>query len=588
MFCAKCGKNVGEGMFCPSCGNRIIPETSGETAEMPVTPVEIPVTPAEMPVTPVETPVTPAEMPVTPAETPVTPAEIPVTPEDIPATPVEMPVTPVEDAFSFGIEKPKKKNKNKKWLKITGIVAAVLIVLGVAGYLAYPMLLPIISPKAYAVAALKNTTSKLADNVDDAITNIDFSSITTPKEGSMTLQLDKLDIKSGSILSDFSGKTVTMKIQTSPSDGVEVGTITLGTSGATALSIQFYMDESTITFKIPELSSQTFSMSLSSLTDNSNFSYSQVSGIMSSLSGADIQKYVTQYSPLIKAVVQDVIKGLDTVIDNAKYTRTDSKTYESENGNMKVSVYDIVISEEAIKQGVIATINNLFSDKELSSYVSMLTMATGQTKQKLIQAVEIADLGISNIPLTVYFNSNKEIVKTILDLNKITGDDAQFSVEFIGKNNLYDYIIVNGQGDNAIAKMTVKNEANEFYYAMDIRSGETGNEDQFINAVFQGKFQNSGSDVNIIIDKLSATGSLDGEVFDIALTGKSSSKTISTGPNKSSSFTNAIDVEYMTTTQKKTILTEVSNNLPKLKGKLPDTLLNEMTTSVKNELATLK
>ena len=87
---------------------------------------------------------------------------------------------------------------------------------------------------------------------------------------------------------------------------------------------------------------------------------------------------------------------------------------------------------------------------------------------------------------------------------------------------------------------------------------------------------------------MSATGSLDGEVFDIALSGKSSSKTISTAPTKSSSFTNAIDVEYMTTTQKKTILTEVSNNLPKLKGKLPDTLLNEMTTSVKNELATLK
>ena len=66
------------------------------------------------------------------------------------------------------------------------------------------------------------------------------------------------------------------------------------------------------------------------------------------------------------------------------------------------------------------------------------------------------------------------------------------------------------------------------------------------------------------------------------------SKAISSVPSKSSSFTNPIDVEYITTAQQKTIFTEVSNNIPKLKGKLSDNIINKMNTYVNSELATLK
>jgi len=547
MFCTKCGTNVSEGIFCPKCGNRIIPVVSEETVGMPVE-------------TQVETPL-----------------EAPV------GTPVGM---PVEDSTSFGIQKPMKKKK--KWPMVAGIVAAVLILLGVAGYLALPLIMPIISPKAYAVSALKNTTSKLAVNADDVITNVDFSAATTPREVSLTLQLDKLDIKSGSVLSDFSGKNITMTIQTSPSDSVEAGTITLGTNGTTALSIQFYVDESDITFKIPELSSQTFSISISSITDSSSYSYSEISSMMSSLSGSDIQKYITQYSPQIKAVVQDTIKGLDTVIDSAEYTRTDSKTYESENGDMKVSVYDIVISEDAIKKGVLAIINNLFNDKELSSYVSLLTMATGQTKEDLISSVVSADLGIDKIPFTVYINNDKEIVKTIFDLNKITGDTGVFSIEFIGKDSIYDYVVADMVVDTTTAKIIAKNEANGFYYGVDIRPDQTTYKDQFVTFGIQGKTQKSGSDISVTIEKLFANGSIEGEDFDVSLSGQTTAKVISSVPSKSSSFSKAIDVEYLTMAQEKTILTEVSTNIPKLKGKLPDSIISNMTTYVNAELSILK
>jgi len=555
MFCTKCGTNVSEGIFCPKCGNRIIPITS------------------ESPVTPVET----SETPIQTTETPAT-SEIPVTPVT--------PVAPVEDAFSFGIEKPIKKKK--KWPMVAGIVAAVLIVLGVAGYFAYPMLLPIVNPKAYAVSAFKNSTAKIADNVDNVIATTDFSAATSPQEVSISLQLDKLDVQSGSVLSDFSGKNVTMTIQASPSDQVESGTITLGTSGAAALSIQFYIDASNITFKIPELSSQTFTISMSSITDNLDYSYSEMSSMMGSLSGSDIQKYMNQYSSQIKAVVQDTIKGLDTVIDNSDYTRTDSKTYESENGDIKVSVYDVVISEEAIKKGVLVAIDSIFNDKELSSYVSLLTMAIGETKQELITEVANADLGIDKIPYTVYINNKKEIVKTIFDFNKITGDDATMSLEFIGKDSIYDYVVADVKADTTSVKFIAKNEASGFYYGADVRPDQTEYKDQFITFGIQGNTQKSGSDVNITIDKLFATGNIEGEDFDISLSGKTTSKAISSVPAKSASFSKAIDVEYMTTAQEKSILTEMSNNIPKLKGKLSDSLISKMTTYVNSALATLK
>ena len=94
--------------------------------------------------------------------------------------------------------------------------------------------------------------------------------------------------------------------------------------------------------------------------------------------------------------------------------------------------------------------------------------------------------------------------------------------------------------------------------------------------------------INITIDKMFATGSIEGEDFDIALSGNTSSKAISSVPSKSSSFSKAIDVEYMTTAQEKSILTEMSNNIPKLKGKLSDSLISKMTTYVNSALATLK
>jgi len=255
---------------------------------------------------------------------------------------------------------------------------------------------------------------------------------------------------------------------------------------------------------------------------------------------------------------------------------------------MKVSVYDIVISEDAIKKGVLATINNLFNDKELSSYVSLLTISTGQTKEDLISSVVSADLGIDKIPFTVYINSDKEIVKTIFELNKITGDTGVFSIEFIGKDSIYDYVVANMAVDTTTAKIIAKNEANGFYYGVDIRPDQTTYKDQFVTFGIQGKTQKSGSDVSVTIEKLFATGSIEGEDFDVSLSGQTSTKVISSVPSKSSSFSKAIDVEYLTTAQEKTILTEVSTNIPKLKGKLPDSIISNMTTYVNAELSILK
>jgi len=215
-------------------------------------------------------------------------------------------------------------------------------------------------------------------------------------------------------------------------------------------------------------------------------------------------------------------------------------------------------------------------------------MATGQTKEKIIASVQNADLGISEIPLTVYINSDKEIVKTIVDLNKITGDDAQVSIEFIGKDNIYDYIVANMTADKTTAKLIAKNEDNEFYYGADIRPDQTEFKDQFLTFGIQGKLQKSESNVDITIDKLFATGNIEGEDFDVSLSGKTSAKTISSVPAKSSIFSKAIDVEYMTFAQEKAIITELSINLPKLKGKLPDSLLNDMTTYVNSALAAIE
>lgn len=558
MFCSKCGTDIGNDLFCQKCGEkRVILEemtdTTADTTTDTTTETQIE--------TPIETQIE------TPTET--------------------LTGTASEENYTFGIEQPKKKPQ--KWLKIAGVIAAILVVLGTGIYFAYPMIIQIINPKAYAVATLKSTTSKLGDNINNAIANADFTAQTDAQEVSISLQLDKLDLKNNSILSDLSGNNVTMTVQKSSSDNVMAGTILLGKSNSTALSIEYYMENNNLKFKIPQLSSKTFSIDMSTLTNNTGSPFGNVFSIAGGSSNADIEKYLNQYSDVIKAVIQDVIKGLDTVIDNSEYTKTDSKTYESENGKIKVSVFDVVISEDAIKKGVIAIINNIFNDKELSSYVSMITIYTKQTKEDLISDVESANLGIGNIPFTIYINNKKQIIKAIFDFNKISGDDAVVSMEFIGDSNIYGYTVFNIASEDSTIKLTSKINTDGFDLSMDARFPDsTIYKNQTINCGIQGKYQISGRDTTATISKMYASGNYEGETFDIALSGNATSKSISSVTTKSSSFSNAIDIEYMTANEKKLVLTEVSNNIPKLKGKLPDKLIDKMNTYVNSALATLK
>lgn len=542
MFCTKCGTDVGNCIFCPNCGKRV------EKLE--------------------ETPIGTTEAPIEASETLETPIEI-----------------PSDKTYTFGIEQPKKK----KWLKLAGIIAAVLVVLGTGIYFAYPMVIQIINPKEYAVATLKSTTSKLQDSMNNAITNADFTAQTDAQEASISLQLDKFELKNNSILSDLSGNNVTITVQKSTSDNIMAGTILLGKSSSTALSIEYYIEDNNLKFKIPQLSSKTFSIELSSLTSATDSPFGNAFNIAGNSSSTDIEKYLNQYSNVIKAVIQDVIKGLDTVIDNSEYTKTDRKTYESENGNIKVSVFDVVITEDAIKKGTIAIINNLFNDKELSSYASMFTMFSKQTKQDLISNVESANLGIGNIPFTIYINNKKEIVKAILDLNKINGNDTVVSMEFIGDKNIYGYVVLNMASEGSSIKLTSKNDTDGFDLSMDAHfADDTIYKDQTINCEVQGKSQVSENNTNVTINKMNASGNYEGEAFEIALSGNATTKSISSVTIKSASFSNAIDIEKMTDNEKKLVLTEVSNNLPKLKGILSDKLIDKMNSYVNSALATLK
>lgn len=556
MICKKCGMETDDGKFCQHCGSILIQE--GELNTENVT-EEVNTSVPKM-----------------------SDEELYSEPYDLTK---EMNNTTNENTMSFGIQASKKK---KKWPVITGIVAAALIVLGIGTYFAYPMILQMINPKGYAVTALEKTTATMKSSVNGYFDNVDFTKMAQSADVSMNLHLDNMDIAGESLFSEFNGKDIILKMQSTPADQLVSGSIALANGSSSSISIEFYTDGTTLKFKVPKLSSKTFSIATKSMTDSA-YSYDQVFDLMDTFSNpSQLQTYMETYSQPIKAAIQDIIKGLDTVIENCKYDKVGNQTLQTDNGDISVSVYEAIITEDAIKKGVVAAINNLYSDKELSSYTGLITMAIGKTKQDLISSVESANLDMVDIPITLYINRDQEVVKYLFDLNKIVNTNGKLSVSFLGKDNIYSYIVSEfDMPGEFIGKIIAKNEDHNFNYSMKFKTVDSYSAVNFDYGV-QGNWKKTGEDYTFNFDKLYINANADGDKIDVSMSGNATSKVIPSMTNNSSSFNNAINIDGMSTEQLKTVLNEVYNNSGNLKGLVPDTLITALKTQIAYLLATLR
>lgn len=515
MFCTKCGFNAQDSKFCPKCGTPI----SG-----------IGVQPAQQ-----------------------------VQPEQ-----------PVQQQYVQQPVPPKKK----KWPKVLAIVAAVLIILSAGGYFAYPYITEMLSPKKQAVTALKNAGADFQTMVTDSISSLATTQTAANNELKGSIKLGNATVDGMNYMSYLKVDTINYQIQTDISADTVSGTIGLASgSSANVINIQFYTDAYNVYFKIPELFTESFKMSVSDLGLSTSSSVSGSIGSLSSVLGSVDAATISQYSDVIEAVIKDVMTGFDRMIDKCVYNNTGSSTYQSENGEIKVSTFDVTLTKDALIEGVNAAIDAMYADSAVSSYMSLMTTLTGGNKDTIKTQVQQALSVMPDIPFTLYVNNKSELVKVSVNMSAIDSTVAgEFSVEFIGKDKPAEYVVIQANADGTSVKYTVKSSDNSASIALDIIPDQTS---------YKGEFLSVGADItmsgsNMVLDNLFCKGNFDDYTIDVSASGQMNTSTYGSMSLTASSFRNSINPKNMTTAQNAALSEELLKNMGVIKKVISDSLFNQL------------
>ncbi len=480
----------------------------------------------------------------------------------------------------YGMDQPVPKKK-KKWPKIAAIVAAICILLGVGAYFAYPYVIGFINPKSYAVASLKKTTSNLESTVNGLLTNNTLSNVSTSQDLSFSLKLDQAVVGTTNYLSDIKATTLNFDLQIDSKNTQMSGTIGLGSSaGSNIIEVQFYADSNNIKFKIPKLFSESITITTAQLEKETGMDFDTVLGMMGSVDASQVQAMVNTYSSAITAGVKVVVKGIDSFIENCEYEKIGSDTYKASNRDIDVQVYDMTITEAAVKTAAKKIVEEAFADSTLSQYLTFVTMY-GYSKDKMLAEIDSASLGIPSIKFNIYFSKNQELVKLELDLAQLSSTlKGKASIEFTGEKKLTDYIAIYATIDDANIRAYINNETegkNKFEITVaEINDGkETG---QYL--AFKTDMTTSSDGKKLSIDNMEIISTAKNAPLNIKASGSMEVRDFTSLKNSSASFSNAVSLYNMTTKQETTIQAEIIKNITVLKDIVSDNLYKQITSGM--------
>ena len=601
MFCTKCGYNAGTAKFCPKCGNPLNPQPVQETpvqsepvAAQPVqeTPVQSePVAAQPVQETPVQSePVAAQPVQSQPVQQFGTQPQADVTPQQQFGT---QPQFNAASQQQFGTQpqfgavppvngdvpryqaadpmQPQPKKKKKKWPLVAVILIALAAVITAVVIVVLPKLKKELSPTKQAVTAIKNVGASLEDSVDKLFDNLGTNTVSDKNEISGTFKFDNMTVNGESYSKYVKADSIKYDIQTDTSLQKAAGDLKLQNGSTELLTVSFYTDGSTVYFKIPELFTETFSMSVDQIakdTDiDSSFGYSfdmsDISSYLSVLNSGDF----SQYKEPAKAAAKALAKGIDVFADACQYGKNDSLTYKSDNGDIEVTEYSVTVTEEAVKAGVNAAIDALYADSTTSTYMSMLTIA-GVTQDSLKKEVASSIQGMDPVTFSMYVNKDDAIVRISIDNADVNGNsNGTIAISFVGKDNISDYVVIEANADDTNMKFTVQNADNRSSVAFDMKQGS-----EYMKMALDCSL--SGS--TVAINNMSIDMNIDDVKANMKITGDYSQKEFSTMKYSSSSFPKPVNVDKMTSAQQTALATELVKNSAVFKKIISDDLYKQL------------
>lgn len=275
MFCTKCGYNAGTAKFCPKCGNPLNPQPVQET----------PVQNEPAPQTVQSEPVAQQQFGTQPQFNETVQPQFGTQPQSGAVPPVNVDVPRYQEAPPM---QPQPKKKKKKWPLVVAILVVLVAIITAVVIVVLPKLKKELSPTKNAVTAIKNVGASLEDSVDNLFNNLGAGSISDKTEFSGTFKFDNMTVNGESYSKYVKADSVKYDIQADTSMQKAAGDLKLQNGNAELLTVSFYTDGSTVYFKIPELFTETFSMSVNQIVNDtdidSSFGYpfdmSDISGYL--------------------------------------------------------------------------------------------------------------------------------------------------------------------------------------------------------------------------------------------------------------------------------------------------------------------
>ena len=554
MFCTKCGYNAGTAKFCPKCGNPLNPQPVQET----------PVQNEPAPQTVQSEPVAQQQFGTQPQFNETVQPQFGTQPQSGAVPPVNVDVPRYQEAPPM---QPQPKKKKKKWPLVVAILVVLVAIITAVVIVVLPKLKKELSPTKNAVTAIKNVGASLEDSVDNLFNNLGAGSISDKTEFSGTFKFDNMTVNGESYSKYVKADSVKYDIQADTSMQKAAGDLKLQNGNA----VSFYTDGSTVYFKIPELFTETFSMSVNQIVNDtdidSSFGYpfdmSDISGYLSALNSGNL----SQYKEPAKAAARALAKGIDAFADECQYGQNESLTYKSDNGDIEVTEYSVTVTENAIKVGVDTAIDALYADSATSAYMSMLTIA-GVTQDSLKKEIASSIQGMDPVTFSMYVNKDDKIVRVSVDVSDIDEySNGEIAISFVGKDNISDYVVIEAAADNFNTKFTIHNSDNRSSVIVDAKNG---------NEYMKMKLDCSLSGSNVNINEMSIDMNTEDVKANMKITGDYSQKEFSSMKYSSSSFPKPVNVDKMTSAQQTALVTEFVKNSAVFKKIISDDLYKQL------------
>ena len=571
MFCTKCGYNAGTAKFCPKCGNPLNPQPVQET---PVQNEPVAQTVQSEPVEqqfgtqPQFNETVQQQFGTQPQFNETVQQQFGTQPQSGEVPPVNVDVPRYQEAPPM---QPQPKKKKKKWPLVVAILVVLVAIITAVVIVVLPKLKKELSPTKNAVTAIKNVGASLEDSVDNLFNNLGAGSISDKTEFSGTFKFDNMTVNGESYSKYVKADSVKYDIQADTSMQKAAGDLKLQNGNAELLTVSFYTDGSTVYFKIPELFTETFSMSVNQIVNDtdidSSFGYpfdmSDISGYLSALNSGNL----SQYKEPAKAAARALAKGIDAFADECQYGQNESLTYKSDNGDIEVTEYSVTVTENAIKVGVDTAIDALYADSATSAYMSMLTIA-GVTQDSLKKEIASSIQGMDPVTFSMYVNKDDKIVRVSVDVSDIDEySNGEIAISFVGKDNISDYVVIEAAADNFNTKFTIHNSDNRSSVIVDAKNG---------NEYMKMKLDCSLSGSNVNINEMSIDMNTEDVKANMKITGDYSQKEFSSMKYSSSSFPKPVNVDKMTSAQQTALVTEFVKNSAVFKKIISDDLYKQL------------